>query len=222
MIGINFSPFLELPGSKILLASKSIIRQNILRAAGINFDVVSVTVDEAQVRADAISDAMVADDIAVFLAFLKAQAASQIVANSNLTTDTSYIIGCDQILLLDDQIMAKPENKAAAKGQLLQLSGRKHELLSAVVLVYDGRRIWHHLARASLTMRRFDDAFATAYIRHIDKAALWSPGAYQIESVGAALFSEIKGNYFDILGLPLFPLMNVLNEHGLRPIESAQ
>ena len=222
MIGKKILPFLELPNAKILLASKSVTRQNILLSAGINFEIVSVTVDEANVRANAISDSMVADDIAVFLASLKAQAASQIVANSNLLAKSSYIIGCDQILVLDDNIISKPETKAAAKSQLLRLSGRKHELISAIVLVPDGRRIWHHLARASLTMRHFDDAFADAYIRHIDKAALSSPGAYQIESVGASLFAEISGDYFDILGLPLVPLLSFLNEHGLRPIEPAQ
>lgn len=216
------SPFLELPDAKIFLASKSVARQRILRAAGIEFDVVSVTVDEAHVRADAISDAMMVDDIAVLLAFLKAQAASQIIAHSNLSKNTSYIIGCDQILILDDKIMTKPKTKADAKNQLSRLAGRKHELLSAIVLFHDGHRIWHHLARASMTMRQFDDDFVSAYIHYIDKAAFCSPGAYQIESVGASLFTEIKGDYFDVLGLPLFPLLAILNEHGLRPIKSAR
>ena len=121
-----------------------------------------------------------------------------------------------------DQILAKPKTLAAAKKQLLELAGKRHELLSAIVLLHNGRRIWHHLARSSLTMRQFDDDFASAYLQHIHKAALWSPGAYQIESVGASLFVEIKGDYFDILGLPLLPLLAILNEHGLCPMELAQ
>ena len=68
-------------------------------------------------------------------------------------------------------------------------------------------------------MRTFDTAFAEAYIRHIGDAALFSPGAYQIESVGTSLFAKIEGDHFDILGLPLLPLLAILREHGLSPLE---
>jgi len=218
MTAIDNAPFLGLPHATITLASASVTRQNILRAAGVDFNVAPTAIDEARVRADAQAGDMVADEIAVLLAFLKAQAASQILLPTQSQT-TSYIIGCDQILLIDDHIMAKPESLTDAKQQLLMLAGKQHELLSAIVLIQDGQRIWHHLARASLSMRKFDDAFADAYIRQIGKAALWSPGAYQIESVGLSLFDHIDGDHFDILGLPLLPLLGILHEHGLRPLE---
>ncbi|MFL2844755.1 MAG: Maf family protein [Candidatus Puniceispirillaceae bacterium] len=214
------TPFLELPNSTIILASKSITRQNVLRAAGINFVVVPTVIDEVGVRAGARADDMAPDDIAVFLALLKAQAASKITAHTMSPTKSLYIIGCDQILLFDGQIMAKPESMSAAKHQLLALAGKQHELLSAIVVVNEGQRIWHYVARASLTMHQFDEAFAHAYIRHIGQAALRSPGAYQIESVGSSLFARIDGDHFDILGLPLLPLLAILREHGIRPVES--
>jgi len=153
------------------------------------------------------------------LAFLKAQAASQILLPTQSPTNSSYIIGCDQLLLIDDHIMAKPKSLTEAKQQLMMLAGKQHELLSSIVLIRDGQRIWHHLGRAALTMRKFDDAFADAYIRRVGEAALWSPGAYQIESVGSSLFARIDGDHFDILGLPLLPLLGILHEHGLRPLE---
>jgi septum formation protein len=220
MTTIDTAPFLGLPLATITLASASVTRKNILRAAGVDFNVVSTAIDEARVRADAQAGDMAADEIAVLLAFLKAQAASQIPLPTQSSTKSSYIIGCDQLLLIDDHIMAKPESLTEAKQQLLMLAGKQHELLSAIVLIRDGQRIWHHLGRSALTMRKFDDAFADAYIRRVGEAALWSLGAYQIESVGSSLFARIDGDHFDILGLPLLPLLGILHEHGLRPLKA--
>ena len=220
MTAIDTASFLGMSHATITLASASVTRQNILRAAGVDFNVAPTAIDEARVRTDAQAGDMSADEIAVLLASLKAQAASQILLPTQSPNSSSYIIGCDQILLINDHIMAKPASLTAAKQQLLMLAGKQHELLSAIVLIRDGQRIWHHLARASLSMRKFDDAFADAYIRQIGKAALWSPGAYQIESVGVSLFAHIDGDHFDILGLPLLPLLGILYEHGLRPLES--
>ena len=213
------TPFLSLPNATIILASASFARQNILRSAGIDFDFFPVTIDEAQVRAGALADDMMPDDIAVLLAFLKAQTASQHFAAAPPTTSSAYVIGADQILVCDGQIINKPSTIVAAKDQLLRLAGKPHELLSAIVLLRDGQRIWHHLSVSSLTMRQFDAAFVDSYIEHIGDAALWSPGAYQIESAGTSLFSKIDGDYFDILGLPLLPLFGILREHGLSPVE---
>ena len=220
MTAIDTAPFLGLPHATITLASASVTRQNILRAAGVDFNVAPTAIDEARIRADAQAGAMAADEIAVLLAFLKAQAASQILLPIQSPTNSSYIIGCDQLLLIDDHIMAKPESLTEAKQQMLMLAGKRHELLSAIVLIRDGQRIWHHLGRAALTMRKFDDAFADAYIRRVGEAALWSSGAYLIDSVGSSLFARIDGNHFDILGLPLFPLLGILHEHGLCPLEA--
>jgi len=87
------------------------------------------------------------------------------------------------------------------------------------VLLRNGERIWHHLAKSELTMRSIDVVFVDSYIRHVGEAALGSPGAYQIESAGMSLFNKIDGDYFDILGLPLLPLLGILREHGLLPLE---
>ena len=212
-------PFLGLPNATILLASASVARQNILRSAGIDFEILPVAIDEAQVRAGALADDMMPEDIAVLLAFLKAQSASQRVAATQTGLSRAYVIGADQILVCDGQIINKPPTIAAAKDQLFLLSGKSHKLFSAIVLFRDGQRIWHHLAESSLTMRQFDSVFADSYIQHIGDAALWSPGAYQIESVGTSLFSKIDGDHFDILGLPLLPLLGILREHGLSPVE---
>ena len=219
MTAHHATPFLGLPNATILLASASATRQNILRSAGIDFEILPVAIDEVQVRAGALTDDMVPEDIAVLLAFLKAQAASQRFAAALSEPSMAYVIGADQILVCEGQIISKPDTITAAKDQLLWLTGKPHKLFSAIVLLRDGQRIWHHLAEAALTMRQFDAVFADSYIRYIGDAALWSPGAYQIEFVGTSLFSKIEGDYFDILGLPLLPLLCILREHGLSPVE---
>ena len=213
------TPFLGFPNATILLASASVARQNILRSAGINFEILPVAIDETQVQASALADDMMPEDIAVLLALLKAQATSQHLAAAPTESSTAYIIGTDQILVCEGQIINKPDNIVAAKDQLLWLAGKPHKLFSAIVLLRDGQRIWHYLAESVLIMRHFDAVFADSYINHIGDAALRSPGAYQIESVGTSLFSKIDGNHFDILGLPLLPLLSILREHGLSPVE---
>ena len=221
MTAHHVRPFLGLPNATILLASASLARQNILRSAGIDFGILPVAIDEAQVRSTALADDMKPEDIATLLAFLKAQAASQRLAAASTGSSATYVIGADQILVCDGKIINKPANIAAAKDQLLWLAGKSHKLFSAIVLLRDGQRIWHHLAESALTMRQFDAMFADSYVQHIGDAALWSPGAYQIETVGTSLFSKIDGDHFDILGLPLLPLLAILREHGLTPLECA-
>ena len=164
-------PFLGLPNATILLASASVARQNILRSAGIDFEILPVAIDEDQVRAGALADDMMPEDVAVLLALLKAQSASQRLAAVPTTSSTAYVIGADQILVCEGQIINKPATIAAAKEQLLWLAGKPHKLFSAIVLLRDGQRIWHHLAKSALTMRQFDAVFADSYIQHVGDAA---------------------------------------------------
>ena len=147
-----------------MLASASLARQNILRSASIDFETFPVSIDEAQVRAGALADDMMTDDIAVLLAFLKAQATSQLCRNVN--PSSAYVIGADQILVCDGQIINKPATIAAAKDQLLWLADNRINSFQPLRYFVMGR-IWHHLAVSSLTMRQFDAAFADAYIQHI-------------------------------------------------------
>ena len=152
--------FLGVPNATILLASTSVARQNILRSAGIDFEILPVTIDEAQVRAGALADDMMPEDIAVLLAFLKAQAVSQLLASAPSPSSTVYVIGTDQILVCDGQIINKPVTIKEAKDQLIWLSGKLHNLFSAIVLLRDGQRIWHYTAKSALSMHHFDAVFA--------------------------------------------------------------
>lgn len=211
------SSFVRLPVASLILASTSQTRQTMLENAGIAFTAQSAPVDEDALRDAALAEDMAKDDIAVLLADMKAQAVSRRMT----ADDDSFIIGADQILVCDDVLFAKPENPEVAEQHLQRLSGKTHQLITAAVIYRQGQRLWHHIERADLNMRTLDDDFITAYVTAMGEAALYSPGAYQIEGLGAHLFSQIKGCHYAILGLPLLQILGFLRPHGLAPVPAS-
>ncbi len=124
-------------------------------------------------------------------------------------------MGCDQILVCADQLFSKPADVAGAKAHLLSLQGKKHSLITACVLFHDQKRIWHYISTSTLTMRTLSENEIDNYICSFPEACLSTPGAYQVETGGAHLFVDIAGSNYDILGLPLLPLLAFLRENGL-------
>ena len=200
----------SLAASPVILASASATRAALLRSAGVPIAIDAALVDELELKASLRAAQAPAAAIAETLAELKGQRVSR-------RHDGKLVIGADQVLQCDGVIFDKPAHLPEARRQLFALRGRRHELLSAAVLVRDGQRLWHHVGRAELSMRNFSDSFVDDYLRSLGNAALSSVGAYQIEGIGAQLFARIDGDYFTILGLPLLPLLDVLREHGVLP-----
>ena len=216
---MTHATFAQLPAGDLVLASASSIRAKILHDAGLGYRCYPVVIDEESFRASASAEAVPVGDIAIMLAEMKAAAAVQRLA---LETDPAptYVLGCDQILSIDEVIYSKPQNHSVAKAQLMDLSGKTHQLFSAAVLYRHGERIWHHLAIAKITMRCLDEGFIDSYLDRLGAAAFDSPASYQIENLGAQLLSRIDGCHFAILGLPLLELLGILREHGLKPAET--
>lgn len=212
-------PFMTLPTGNLILASASATRAKLLEDAGLGFAKYPVAIDEEAVRTAGVADDIPASDIAIMLAEMKAAVAAQRLATEYLTPPV-YILGCDQILVCDGTIYNKPKDISTARLQLLTLAGKTHQLFTAVVLFRHGRRIWHHLSVADMTMWNFDNEFIDSYLEHLGDAAFFSPASYQIEFTGAHLFSQIKGCHYGILGLPLLEVMAILREHGLFPIRN--
>jgi septum formation protein len=126
------------------------------------------------------------------------------------------VLGADQTLACHDERFHKPADRAAAKVQLLRLSGKTHQLHSGLALLRDGELVWRHVESADLTMRELTEPFVERYLDAVDEGVLRSVGAYQLEGLGIHLFNAVSGDHSTILGLPLLPLLAVLrNERVL-------
>jgi len=193
----------------LVLASTSEIRRRLLATAGIAVQVIAPTIDEAAVRHGLAPD-LPAARVAETLAEAKAQAVSA-------SRPDDHVIGADQILVLDNAIYAKPGDLAEARRHLASLRGRTHTLVTAAVVLRDGRMLTTITESADLTMRHFSDAFLDRYLAAVGPDVTRSVGGYRLEELGAQLFDRIEGDYFTILGLPLLPLLSFLRTERLIP-----
>lgn len=191
--------------TRIVLASGSPTRARMLESAGLAFEIVVPQVDEQLVKTSMIAERAKPAEIALALAEMKA-------ARVSAKHPDAVVIGADQILHLDGDIVSKSQDVAEARRLLRRLSGRTHELITAVTLARGGSMLWQHTERARLTMRRLGDDELDAYLARNADDILGSVGCYRLEGEGVRLFSDIDGDYFGILGLPLLALLNALRE----------
>jgi septum formation protein len=192
---------------RIILASSSPFRLAMLRNAGIETDPIPSKIDERAVEA-AIGDAEVTpEDVARILAEAKAVEVSE-------RHPEAIVVGSDQTLSLEDQILHKAANMEEARRRLLKLSGRTHNLNSAVVVAKGGEPMWSHVAVARMTMRKLEPGFVGRYLSRVGDQVLRSVGVYQIEAEGIQLFDAIDGDHFTIVGMPLLPLIGELRRLG--------
>lgn len=190
-----------------ILASASPFRRDMLVSAGLEFEVQKAQTDERAVEAGIEGAGLEPGEIATILAEAKAIDVSERNAGR-------LVIGCDQVLALDGEILHKCSDMEQARRRLLALSGRTHQLHSAIVAVIDGEAAWRHVSTANMTMRRLEPAYIGRHLARTGERVLGSVGAYQIEGEGVQLFDRIDGDHFTIIGLPLLPLLAFLRERG--------
>jgi septum formation protein len=192
----------ELP---LVLASKSAVRHAMLRDAGLAVEIVPADIDERTIEQRAgLHDP---GEVAALLAREKARAIGDVLPDR-------LVLGADQTLALGERRFSKPTDRAAARAQLEALSGRTHELHSAVALVRAGAVMFEHREVARLTMRALSEEFLDAYLDAMGAAVTTSVGGYQLEKAGIQLFERIDGDHFVILGLPLLALLQCLRREG--------
>ncbi|MBL8645243.1 MAG: Maf family protein [Rhodospirillaceae bacterium] len=191
-----------------MLASTSKSRAAVLRQAGIEFTAQNSFVDEDSIKAALRAENATAAHCAEVLAEMKAVKVSQ-------QYPTALTIGGDQMLECEGRWFDKPADLTAARAQLLALRGKTHRLLNSLVVAQNGARIWHFADRAEVTVRHFSEAFLDDYLARVGDAALHSVGGYQLEGLGAQLFTTVDGDFFSILGLPLLPLLAFLRDHNV-------
>jgi septum formation protein len=130
--------------------------------------------------------------------------------------ENGLILGCDSVVALDDgTILDKPASREDAARQLGRMSGSRHELISAAVIVESGRPVWRHVGTARMHVRALSDAFIAAYLDAEWPAVSGSVGCYHVEGRGAQLFARIEGDQFTVMGLPLLPLLDYLRIRGV-------
>lgn len=203
-------PLMTKAAPPLILASASLTRRHMLTSAGLAFEVLPARVDEDEIKASLKAAGKSADDIATTLAELKA-----LNVSSKLTG--AFVIGADQVLSCGSELFDKPQTRDAARTQLKKLRGKEHVLHSAICVARDDAVLMHKIDRAKVTMRELSDSFLEDYLDVVGTKAFSSVGAYQLEGLGAQLFSRLQGDYFTILGLPLLPLLDFLRNHNIIP-----
>ena len=191
----------------LILASGSPHRRRLLEDAGIVFTVRPSTLDERDLEAPLAGSGATVADIAEVLAEAKATDVSALEPGA-------LVIGADQTLSLDGERLHKSADMEEARRTLLALSGRTHELNSAVCLAQDGEAVWRYSASARITFRALTPIEIGRYLARAGDIATTSVGAYAVEGRGLQLIERIEGDFFTIVGLPMLPLLHALRERG--------
>jgi len=189
--------------SKIILASKSKVRKEILDKHNITCEVKPSNVDEDVVKKTLISESASPEIISKNLAELKANKVS-------LSQSDRLVMGADSVIDLAGELISKPENREEALIILKKLNGKKHNLISSVCISKNGSMIWNYTDKAELTMKNFTEEDLKIYLSKIPDEALFAYNVYQIEGEGRNLFSNITGDEDTIMGLPIFKIKEYL------------
>tara|TARA_B100000035_G_scaffold107802_1_gene91420 strand:+ start:7596 stop:8189 length:594 start_codon:yes stop_codon:yes gene_type:complete len=190
----------------IHLASKSETRGKLLKNAKISFSRIDHGVDEDEVKISLQNQSPT--EIAVKLSELKA-------TQPNPENKEDLVIGSDQVLDLEGKLFNKARDLDEAKSQLIELSGKKHSLITSTVIAQNKNIIWRHLDKSILVMRSLTTNEIDNYLNEVDKSILNLVGVYAIEQEGIKLFEKIDGDFFSIQGLSVIPLINFLRQHDL-------
>ncbi len=189
---------------RIILASKSGVRKEILKKNKIDCDVEPSNVDEDEVKAAMLNENATPTLISKNLAELKANK----VSNKN---PDRIVLGADSVIDFEGELISKPKSRQEALEILIKLNGKKHQLISSVCISKNGAMIWNYTDASSLTMKELNLDQIRSYLKKVDDEKLYAYGVYQIESGGKDLFLKIDGEEDSIMGLPIKKIKEYLN-----------
>ena len=192
----------------IILASKSQIRSELLLKAGLKFTAIDANIDEKKAKSSYMNTGYSARDLADILAAMKAKKLSFKYLDK-------LVIGCDQIMECNGQILSKANNPTDLADQLKFLRSKSHTLYSACVVYFANKAEWRFIGSATITMRNLSDEYISKYVDDNWDEVKHCVGGYKIENSGISFLSKINGDYFSILGLPIIQLLDYLVNRGV-------
>ncbi len=192
--------------NKIILASKSKVRKEILDKNDIPSQVEPSNVDEDNIKESLIKEKASPEIISKSLAELKANKVS-------LKLPEDMVLGADSVIDLGGELISKPKNREEALLILKKLNGKKHNLVSSVCISKNGSMVWNYTDKATLKMKSFSENDLKIYLAKISDEALYAYNVYQIEGEGRNLFMDIEGDEDTIMGLPVKKIKEYLNNY---------
>ena len=191
---------------KIILASKSKVRKDILTEHNIDCEVIQSNVDEDQIKDSLIAEGATPEIISKNLAELKANKVSSNVYDK-------LVLGADSVIDLNGELISKPSSREEAMNILRKLNGKSHYLISSVCISKNNSMIWNHTDKAKLTMKNFSEVELKDYLNKISDEALYAYNVYQIEGEGKNLFEKIEGDKDTIMGLPITQIKTYMENY---------
>ena len=187
---------------KFLLASQSSSRYRLLKNAGLTFQTTIPNCDESRIKAQLLKSKISIKNLAKHLAREKAMSVSNKTNN--------LVVGSDTIIIFQNTLINKAKNLSQAKSKLKKLSGKKHIIISAVSVCHKEKQIWSTQQESTVTLRKLSTDQIDHYLKKTGKEILSSVGCYQAEKLGPQIIKSIKGDFFNVLGFPLFPFLSFL------------
>ena len=188
-----------------ILASNSASRYRLLKNAGLNFKKLSPACNEEKIKKKLIKRNIDTRALPKLLAKEKALSVS-------LNKTDVIVVGCDTIIVYKNKVINKANTFKEAEKKLKKLSGNKHQIISAVSVCYKNKQIWSYKQSSTIHIKKLNSAEIKKYLNKAGKDILSSVGCYQAEKKGTQIIKSIKGDFFNVLGFPLFPFLSFLSK----------
>jgi septum formation protein len=188
---------------QFILASNSISRKMLLKNAGLTFFIKKPLCDEAYIKDQLLKKNVNKKKLPKLLAEAKALSISK-------KNTKHLVVGSDTIILFNNKIINKAKTIEEAKKKLLKLSGKKHQIISSASVCFNNKQIWSYQQTSTIHMNTLSQKQINTYLKKTGKSILSSVGCYQVEKLGPQIIKSINGDFFNVLGFPLFPFLTFL------------
>jgi len=190
---------------KFILASNSASRKRLLKNAGLSFFSKKPLCDEDYIKDQLLKTNINKKNLPKLLAEAKALSVSEKNAKC-------LVVGSDTIILFNNKIINKAKTTGEAKKKLQKLSGKKHQIISGVSVCLNNKQIWSYQQTSTIYMNTLSEKQINTYLKKTGKNILSSVGCYQAEKLGPQIIRSINGDFFNVLGFPLFPFLAFLSK----------